>query len=194
MKKKIFATLILSLVIGASVVGCRDTADTSASQVQYEKTENVVKVFFWYGCPHCYAVHKEVKPDSFKNLKIEYIAVPGNKVWTYHASIFYTLKRMNLLDTLNEPFFDFVQANGSNPSEGKIIGFMEAHGVNIEDYKRVLHSDEVKHDLASASRLSKNYGVSGVPAIFMDGVTPIKMSDLSAYSDIKNVIHEYYKR
>lgn len=194
-KSKLIAAMLLSLTVGAVITGCGPgSKEQGVSQVSYEKTENVVRVFFWYGCPHCYAVHKEIRSEQFKNVKFEYIAVPGNKVWTYHAANFYTLKRMGLLETLNEKFFDFIQDSGSNPSEDEILKFIAQQGVDPAEYKRILDSVEVKHDLDSARELSKKYGVSGVPAVFMDGTVQIKIAELNSYSEIKERIHAFYKR
>jgi thiol:disulfide interchange protein DsbA len=193
-KNKLIAAVLLSLAVGAVITGCGPSKEQGVSQVSYEKTENVVRVFFWYGCPHCYAVHKEIRSEQFKNIKFEYIAVPGNKVWTYHAANFYTLKRMGLLEVLNEKFFDFIQDSGSNPSEEEILKFIAQQGVDPVEYKRVLDSVEVKHDLDAAKELSKKYGVSGVPAVFMDGTVQIKIAELNSYSEIKERIHSFYKR
>lgn len=187
----------LSFAIGFSalgIYGCNDVARESSSIKEQVHIENTVMIFFWYGCPHCYAVHQEITKANIQGIKYDYIAVPGNSTWTYHAKIFYTLKRLGKLNELNDKFFDFVQEHGSKPSEQEVVSFMLKNGVGKDEYLKAINSVEVEHDVDTARKLAKQYEIKGVPGIFMDGTKEIRLRDLSSYSEVPIKLKQFYKK
>ena len=154
--------------------------------------EKTIVMFFWYGCPHCYKVHAEMLKKDIPGVSVEYVAVPGNEIWTKHAQHFYTMKRMDLLTSISDKFFDMVQQAKSNPSNSEIDKFLESQGVDINEYHKVFASDGIQKDLESASEMSKKYGVNGVPAIYADGDHRLEMERAASYADIPKALDLYY--
>ena len=58
-----------------------------------------VKVFFWYGCPHCQLLDKEIQNWQIRlpsNVQIEKIPVAFGSPWVEHARLFYAVQQFKI--------------------------------------------------------------------------------------------------
>jgi thiol:disulfide interchange protein DsbA len=129
--------------------------------------------FFWYGCPHCYSLEpavnawvKTIPPDvEFKRVH----AIP-NQAWAVHASLFYTLEAMGLLDRLHSKVFEAIHKDNINLGNEKLRSeWLTKNGVDPAKYAEVAKSFSVSTKMQRAAQMTGAYKVDGVPRIFVNG-------------------------
>ena len=137
--------------------------------------------FFWYACPHCYALDPLV--ESWKKTKpayITFIRVPvmWNESHRSLARLFYTLESLGKLEALHTAIFKEIQVNnnplvdpGNNDAATERIQttFAKSQGISPEAFKTAYHSFAVETDLQRADQLTQRYRVDGVPTFVVNG-------------------------
>lgn len=168
------ATLFLalgSLVAGAEEMPYQPVQPQQPTQVAPGKIE--VLEFFWYGCPHCYAMEAFVdKWLATKPADVEFIRVPGvlNKVWMAHARAYYTAQKLGVLEQVHKPLFDAMHKERREIfTEDELREFFEEKGVKGEDFTRIYNSHETEIRMKQAYVLAQNYRLTGVPAFVVNG-------------------------
>src|SRR5262245_34920873 len=129
--------------------------------------------FFWYECPHCYALEpyleawvKTLPPD------VEFRRVPAtfNERWMISARVFYTLEAMGLLDKLHRPLFDAIHKDRLRiTDERQLTEWLQGKGVDMAKFNATLKSFAVEGRLKRASALSQGSKIDGVPALMVNG-------------------------
>lgn len=142
-----------------------------------QPTHDVNKVevieFFWYGCPHCF----DFEPTLAKWVKtlpkhVEFIRQPAvfSDLWGKHAKAYYTAEALGVVDKVHQDFFDTIQIKKEHlETEEQLAKFFVAHGVAEADFKKTYSSFPVDMKVRQAATLAAKYGVSGVPAIVING-------------------------
>jgi protein dithiol oxidoreductase (disulfide-forming) len=138
--------------------------------------------FFWYACPHCYAIDPLV--ESWKKTKPAYINFSRVHVtWSDGhrslARLYYTLDSMGKLDQLHNEVFKEIHVNGnplvaSDPnnaaeSERLQTAFVKKFGISEDAFKKAYHSFAVETALQRADQLVQRYRIDGVPTFVING-------------------------
>ncbi len=138
--------------------------------------------FFWYACPHCYAIDPSI--ESWLKTKPAYISFSRVPVmWSEGhrslARLFYTLQSLGKLDQLHSDVFKEIHVNGNpltapNPnnaieSERIQTVFATKHGISDADFTKAYHSFAVDTDLQRADELEQRYRIEGVPTFVVNG-------------------------
>jgi len=135
--------------------------------------------FFWYACPHCYALDPLI--ESWRRTKPAYIAfsrvhVMWNEGHRALARLFYTLESMGKLDQLHGEIFKEVHVNGdplaaADPAESERMqtAFVKKFGISEAAFKQAYHSFDVDNAMRKADELVQRYRVDGVPRFIVNG-------------------------
>ena len=132
----------------------------------------VVEVF-WYGCHHCFTfepfINKwvESKPDN-----VMFRRVPGvfSSHWVPHARAFYAAEILGVMDKIHSPLFDAIHDKKQKiGDEDSLARFFVAHGVPEADFREAYNSFSVDTKTRQATSASKNYAITGVPSMIIDG-------------------------
>jgi protein dithiol oxidoreductase (disulfide-forming) len=138
--------------------------------------------FFWYACPHCYALDPLV--ESWKKTKPAYITFSRVHVlWSEGhrslARLFYTLESMGKLDQLHSEIFREIHVNGdaliaANPNDTAETeriqsAFVRRFGISESDFKNAYHSMSVDLALQKADELVERYRIDAVPRFVVNG-------------------------
>jgi thiol:disulfide interchange protein DsbA len=176
MLKKIIQTSLLSLLFLFSALLRAEPLGyetISPAQATHDPAKIEVIEFFWYGCPHCYDFEpllnkwKETLPKN-----VEFIRQPAafSEEWTKHAKAYYTAEALGVVDKIHADFFDAVQNKGEKlQTEEDLAKFFVAHGVKEADFHEAYNSFPVDAKLRQAPALAARYGITGVPAIIING-------------------------
>ena len=149
--------------------------DVPAGQVE-------VLEFFWYACPHCFALEPMI--EAWAKTKPGYVAfVPVPVTWSEGhrslARLFYTLESLGKLDQLHGEVFREIQVNGdplvaADPAdmaqtERLQTAFAVKEGIPESAFKTAYHSMGVEARMQRADELVQRYRIDGVPTFVING-------------------------
>ena len=138
--------------------------------------------FFWYACPHCYALDPMV--EAWKKTKPAYVSfsrvhVMWNEGHRALARLYYTLDSMGKLDQLHGEIFKEIHVTGNplvaadpnNAAESERIQtvFVKRFGITENAFKSAYHSMPVDLAMQRADELVQRYRVDGVPRFVING-------------------------
>ena len=175
MLRKLIGLLCIALAFG---VNAEYTQGENYELITPEVTTHadgkieVVEVF-WYGCNHCYAFEPHIekwlrtKPDN-----VVFRRVPGifSQQWVPHARAFYAAQALGVSEKIHTPLFDAIHGLGQKiGDEDSLAKFFAKYGVAEADFREAYNSFSVDTKTRQAMTASKNYGISGVPSLIVNG-------------------------
>lgn len=128
---------------------------------------------FWYGCPHCYHLEPELKtwlknkPDD-----VEFVRMPAvlGPAWELHARAYYTAELLGVVDKIHTPMFESIHKDRKRYRTNEDIkAFFLEHGVSEKDFDNTFNSFAVITKTNRAKQARSLYGISGVPALIVNG-------------------------
>lgn len=149
--------------------------DVPAGQVE-------VLEFFWYACPHCFALDPAV--EQWRKTKPAYVSfarvpVTWGEGHRALARLFYTVKALDKIDQFSTEIFREIHVNGdplvapdaSNIAQTEQIqaNFAAKFGITEAQFKQAYDSPLVTKDLARADELVQRYRIDGVPTFLING-------------------------
>ena len=149
--------------------------DAPAGQVE-------VLEFFWYACPHCYAIDPSI--EAWLKTKPAYISfsrvpVMWNEGHRSLARLYYTLQSLGKLEQLHSEVFREIHVHGdplvaadpnnATESEQMQMTFARKFGISEDDFKKAYHSFAVDTALQKADELEQRYRIDGVPTFVVNG-------------------------
>lgn len=136
-----------------------------------------VTEFFWYRCPHCFALEPVLEPWVKKLPRdAQFKRVPAifNNEWALDARIFYALEAIGDDQRVHAKLFDAIHNGGGVRLKGeayvKWIGeWLGKNGVDMAKYDAAYRSFSVDTKLKRAAQMTQAYKIDGVPAIAVQG-------------------------
>ncbi|MGB8338151.1 MAG: thiol:disulfide interchange protein DsbA/DsbL [Burkholderiales bacterium] len=135
------------------------------------KTE-VVEVF-WYRCGHCFDFDPAIEQWSKnlpKDVSFRRVPVMWDESRAPDAKLYYTLETMDLLERLHSKVFSAIHVDKLMvQSQEKLLDWVSAQGVDRKAFADVYNSFSTMTKVNKARELTKGYGVTGVPAMVVNG-------------------------
>jgi protein dithiol oxidoreductase (disulfide-forming) len=129
--------------------------------------------FFYYGCPVCYELEPKLSRWYFNasgSVALRRVPALASDSWENFAKLFYTLQAMGQLARLNWPVYDNFHFRGLKLNEEPVMADWVAHnGLDKQKFIAIYQSPEIQAKLAQARKMTKDYGIEGVPSIVVDG-------------------------
>ena len=129
--------------------------------------------FFWYDCPHCYALEPAVNAwlkTAPKDVVFKRIPAYPSESWGEMAKVFYTLEAMGLLDQYHQRVFDAMHKENVNLANKRLREeWLAKNGVDVAKYNEVEKSFTVATKIARARQLTQAYKVDSVPRLIVNG-------------------------
>ena len=131
--------------------------------------------FFWYGCPHCFALEPELatwlktlpKNAYFRRVPAVFAQTPH---WVPLARAYYAAEILGLSGKLHADIFNAIHLSGQNLNDREtLLNFVQKLGVDRKKFAQALDSPEVQTRVAQSQKLSAAAGIQGVPAFVVDG-------------------------
>src|SRR4030095_13125737 len=122
--------------------------------------------FFWYACPHCYALQTPLEAWSKrKPANVDFRRVPAvlDNSWLQLARTYYALDAMGLVDKLHRPLFDAIhQQRALDPkmlaaAPKALFAWVAAKGWDRQKFMDAYNSFPVTSRTQRASDLTRNY-------------------------------------
>jgi thiol:disulfide interchange protein DsbA len=138
--------------------------------------------FFWYACPHCYALDPLIESwDKSKPAYISFTRVPvlWNEGHRSLARLYYTLESMGKLKQVHAEIFKEIQVDGdpligadpnnATAAERVQVAFVKKLGISEAAFEQAYHSMGVETAMQRADELGQRYRVAGVPTFVVNG-------------------------
>jgi len=161
-----------SALLNAETSGTGYDTLTPPQPTQHPDKVEVIE-FFWYGCPHCYSFEPELAAwlkTAPKN--VEFIRQPAvfNETWGRHAKAYFVAEALGIVDKVNADLFDAIQNKKEKIETEEQLGhFFAQHGVDQAQFKDAFNSFAVDAKTRQAPAIAARYGITGVPAIIING-------------------------
>lgn len=195
-------TLLLLMIFSFSPAVFAETAQTFKEGVHYkrlakpqptiDKSLVEVREFFWYGCPHCYhfeptlADWLKTKPDQ-----VAFVRTPTvfRKSWEAHAKAFFTAEALGVTDKIHADLFDSYHQKGKKlDNEADLAAFFSERGVDAEKFRKTFSGFFVDMKMRDTKAKPIKYGVTGVPAVVVNGKYLVTGSMAGSYPKMIQVM------
>jgi thiol:disulfide interchange protein DsbA len=129
--------------------------------------------FFWYACPHCYALESDLENWVKKKgeaINFKRVPVAFRDSFVPQQKLYYTLEAMNRLDDMHGKVFHAIHV-GRNPldTDKRVIEFVTSQGMDRQKFLDTYNSFSVMSKVQQAKKLQSAYQVDGVPLIAVGG-------------------------
>lgn len=132
-----------------------------------------VREFFWYGCPHCFKLEgklsewKKTLPADVNFVTTPAVAAPN---WQTLGAAYLAAGNLGILEKSHSATFNAIHRDRKilNTPE-QIAEFYTQFGVAKQDVLDQMESFGVKTSLRKAEALFRQYQLTGVPAIIVNG-------------------------
>lgn len=169
-------TLLLPLICSGVSTGAEDGTKEYATLSPPVPTASgdqveVVEVF-WYGCGHCW--HLEPTMNTWAGsappgVVFRRLPATGPR-WDPHARAYYAAETLGKLDQFHPALFKAMQVD-RRPlmREDDLVKFAGEIGIDEKAFREAYNSFTVETKVRKAQDLNARYGITGVPAVIIDG-------------------------
>jgi len=162
-----------------------------AQPVQTGDKIEVVEMF-WYQCPHCYRLEPFItqwlqnKPDNAAFVPIPAVLGPR---WAFSARMFYALEALGLEQNLHAKVFTAIHS-ARRPLENfkQFADWAAENGAKRSEIQAAFNSFAVNNKVNFAEVMTRRYGLTGVPAIIVDGRYRTSVSLAGSHQELLEVI------
>lgn len=170
----------LSLVLSAGVpsahaleAGKEYSVLTPTQPTSVKKGQIEVLEFFWYNCPHCFHLESDFNNWSkkqSKNVVVKRIPAMLNENWGALTRVYYALEAIGMANKLHNEVFNAIHVQGMNltPPE-TFFDWAVTKGIDRKKISSAYNSFAVNTKVMRAQQLTRDYKLTGVPAIAING-------------------------
>ncbi|HEX4300852.1 MAG TPA: thiol:disulfide interchange protein DsbA/DsbL [Gammaproteobacteria bacterium] len=133
--------------------------------------------FYWYGCPHCFALEPYVEAWEKAGLPKDVVfkrvpeSAPDSQFYV-DAQAAFTADQLGIAEKIREPLYNAIHLDQDEPlrtDEDALRQFFGKFAVKPADFDAAWGSAAVQAALAHAQKLEDADGIQGVPIIVIDG-------------------------
>ncbi len=173
--------LVTAGAAGAAPQEGRDYARVDPAVVTEGEGVEVVELF-WYGCPHCYHLEPALKDwlaDKPDHVDFRRVPAVTSARWAVHARAFYAGRALGVQEQLHQPLFEAIHDDHRRLVDRESLAdFYAEQGVDRQAFLDAFDSFGVDFQVRRAAGLTRDYQISGVPTLIVDGRyrTSVKMA------------------
>src|SRR5712664_1068187 len=175
----VFSGLFLALATyaqGSPVEGV-DYIELKPPQAVESSGKIEVLEFFWYRCPHCYALEPDLESWTKRLPRdVQFKRIPGvlNEDWAVDARIFYALEAIGEVERVHRPLFNAIHQQGGVRLRGDVFAkwvaeWLAKQKVDMAKYDAAFHSFSVESKIRRATQMARSYRLEGVPTLTVQG-------------------------
>ena len=129
--------------------------------------------FFWLGCPHCYSFEPTIEAwakDRPENVAFVREAPPLNGSWETHSRAFYAAQLLGMEDEMVAAMFEAIHEKRQPMRDPKkVADLAEGLGMDRDKFLEAMQSFGVQTRMNRSMQLARGAGLTGVPAIMING-------------------------
>jgi thiol:disulfide interchange protein DsbA len=163
-----------------------------------------VAEIFWYGCGHCLDFEPHINRwAENKPSNVRFVRIPAmwNPLVKLHGQLYYTEEVLVKNGKLKDPqafhaavFNEYHRKGNRLASESAVQALFEQNGVSAADFQSTWKSFEVAQKMRVAEDLARRYGITGVPAVVVNGKYRTGGAEAGGYPQLLQVIDELVAR
>lgn len=165
------AALLAGGAAWAAEAGKDYTMLTPARPVSGDRIE--VLEFFFYGCPHCYALHGPLsawEKNMSKDVALVSVPTVFRPSWEPMANTYYALESLGQMPRLHDTLFRAWNVDRIElVDESQIGDFVAQHGVDRAKFSATYKSFAVQSKVVRAKQMLRTYVIQSTPTIVVDG-------------------------
>ncbi|NOQ93664.1 MAG: thioredoxin domain-containing protein [Methylophaga sp.] len=181
MKKMITAALLLSASLlplssmampEAFIDGVHYKATPTRLATNSEDKIEVIELFS-YSCPHCFRLDPQVelwKKTLPENVTFKHVPAIFRDSWMQLARVFYAAEATGNLEKLHPLLFNAIHVEKRRlQTEEQLLDFVAEQDIDRESFAKTMKSMSVVAKVKKALMLSQTSGITGVPAMIVNG-------------------------
>ena len=161
--------------------------------LENSEAKHEVVELFWYGCSHCYDFEPYInKWKETKSSDVSFIRVPAifNPRWEQHARAYYSLELMGELDKGHSLLFSGIHEQGRGLHDlDSMARFFAANDIDETKFRESFNSFAVETKINRAKQLVRQYQITGVPTVIVDGEFKVSASTAGGYPQLIDIIN-----
>jgi len=200
-RREFLSTVAATALTASALVMTPGTANAAAGYELVNPPQNTsspdkveVMEFFWLGCPHCYSFEPTIaawEENMPENVTFVREAPPLNPSWEQHSRGFYAAQLMGQeLPFVNAMFKAIHEAKQRMRKPDDIAELASTLGMDKDKFLKTMKSFAVQTKMNRSIQLAKGAGISGVPAIMINGKYRTGASVAGGNAAIIDVINE----
>lgn len=170
------ACLMLTLAPSIAHAQLKEGGNYIAITPQATQARSGVEVteFFWYGCPHCYALDPVLnkwlkKLSGDVNFRRVPALFPSGK-WAPGAKLFFALEAIGEETRVHSDLFEAIHTDALNyTDEAEMADWLAKKGVDRAKFSAAYNSAAVQGKLNRAQEVTLAHSVRGVPTVVVGG-------------------------
>ncbi len=197
MKRMITAALLLGASVTAMAMPeafVEDVHYTTTAKRMATSDENIIEVveLFSYSCPHCFRLDPQVqkwKETLPENVKFVHVPAIFRDSWMELAKVFYTAEVTGDLEILHPLLFNAIHVEKRRlQTEEQLLDFVAEQGIDRDMFKKTMGSMSVKSKVKKALIMSQTSGITGVPAMVVNGKFRTSAPEAGGMEELLNVV------
>ncbi|HZJ81347.1 MAG TPA: thiol:disulfide interchange protein DsbA/DsbL [Guyparkeria sp.] len=172
-----FITLFVALLMAVSTPSLAATATDGYLEVRTDVSSPdgkiLVQEFFWYGCSHCFNLEAVIGPWSNKlpeDVVFERRALALGQHWLPLTQAFYAADQLDAVEVTHDEIFRAIHLDRKRLMDmDSIADFYAKLGVDREAFVQAYEGFSVQNEIRKTGQIAQEAGVSGVPALLVDG-------------------------
>lgn len=168
----VMSLVLVPLSVALALENGRDYITLATPQPVETGAKIEVREFFWYGCPHCYALEPILdKWLAHKPANVEFIRTPATAPrWLVHAQAYYAFAALNATARTHAALFRAIhEQNRRLDDEPALAEFAKEQGIDPAKFREAFESFGVRVKLQKAKQLNAAFQVTSVPTFEVDG-------------------------
>jgi len=157
----------------ADIVEGKDYTVLATHQPTQDSNTIEVLEFFWYGCPHCNSLHPHLKSwlmNIPSDVSFRYVPATLRANWVSAAKIFYAIEAIGKTDVLHDKIYDAIHRDKIDLNQESILfDWIEKQGIDRKKFEDTYRSFAVQNQVAKSTQLTRQYQLTGVPALIING-------------------------
>jgi thiol:disulfide interchange protein DsbA len=129
--------------------------------------------FFWYGCPHCFALQPSVKTWlKRKPADVAFTRMPAvfSQNWVIHARLYYTLDALGVVEKLHDQVFNALHVSRLRLNDlDSLADWVAARGIDRQKFVEAFNSVAVENRTRRAIEATRTYQIDGTPSVAVQG-------------------------
>lgn len=153
--------------------------------------EKEVVEFFSFVCPHCYNLEPHIVKwsEESKPADVGFYQMPavGGKLWTFTARVKFVADKLQLGKAFDERYFNELHKEKNRRLAGdkdSVIALMAEFGAEQQAAEKAWDSLAVKANLKKSDTLWQQAGLSGVPAVIVNGKYIVSLTSYETFFEV----------